>query len=42
MTRTIPVSGKYKWQPFTMPFYALKMKLQNACPRNTGNSTISK
>jgi Xaa-Pro aminopeptidase len=28
MTRTIPVSGKYRQtKPFTMPFYALRMKL---------------
>jgi Xaa-Pro aminopeptidase len=36
MTRTIPVSGKYNdRQKFTMPFYALRMKLLKCLSRNT-------
>jgi Xaa-Pro aminopeptidase len=44
MTRTIPVSGKYndRQKPFTMPFYALKMKLLKCLyQEHFGNSTIS-
>jgi Xaa-Pro aminopeptidase len=45
MTRTIPVSGKYndRQKPFTMPFYALRMKLLKCLSQeHFGNSTISK
>jgi Xaa-Pro aminopeptidase len=46
MTRTIPVSGKYndrQKKPFTMPFYALRMKLLKCLSQeHFGNSTISK
>jgi hypothetical protein len=44
MTRTIPVSGKYNdhKKPFTMPFYALKMKLKMLVQEHFGNNTISK
>jgi nucleosome binding factor SPN SPT16 subunit len=44
MTRTIPVSGKtLTKKPFTMPFYALRMKLLKCLSQeHFGNSTISK